>query len=89
MGRICQGVTPTGGLRRGTRGGRLGRAIGCRSGWRGPDFEANQDDILPKLRRWSTPQYVSLVARLLPRVDEGGRRSLRLLCGAIYGAAAS
>ena len=36
------------------------------------DFEANQDDILPKLRRWYAPQYVSLVARLLPRVNEGG-----------------
>ena len=53
------------------------------------DFEAHQDEILPKLRRWWTPQYVSLVARLLPRVDEAGRRSLRLLCGAICGAAAS
>jgi hypothetical protein len=36
------------------------------------DFEANKDDILPKLRRWYAPQYVSLVARLLPRVDERG-----------------
>ena len=36
------------------------------------DFEAHQDDILPKLRRWYAPQYVSLVARLLPRVDERG-----------------
>ena len=36
------------------------------------DFEAHQDDILPKLRRWYAPQYVSLVARLLPRVNESG-----------------
>jgi hypothetical protein len=36
------------------------------------DFEANKDDILPKLRRWYAPQYVSLVARLLPRVNEDG-----------------
>jgi hypothetical protein len=36
------------------------------------DFEAHQDDMLPKLRRWYAPQYVSLVARLLPRVDESG-----------------
>ena len=53
------------------------------------DFEAHQDDFLPQLRRWYAPQYVSLVARLLPRVNGEGRRSLRLLCGAIYGAAAS
>lgn len=36
------------------------------------DFEAHKDDILPKLRRWYAPQYVSLVARLLPRVNESG-----------------
>src|ERR1700730_8312029 len=36
------------------------------------DFEAHKDEILPKLRRWYAPQYVSLVARLLPRVDESG-----------------
>lgn len=36
------------------------------------DFEAHQDDVLAKLRRWYAPQYVSLVARLLPRVNEGG-----------------
>ena len=36
------------------------------------DFEAHQDEVLAKLRRWYAPQYVSLVARLLPRVNEGG-----------------
>ena len=36
------------------------------------DFEAHQDDVLAKLRRWYAPQYVSLVARLLPRVNESG-----------------
>ncbi len=36
------------------------------------DFEAHQDDFLPKLRRFYAPQYVSLVARLLPRVNEDG-----------------
>jgi hypothetical protein len=36
------------------------------------DFEANQDEVLPKLRRWYVAQYVSLVARLLPRVNEDG-----------------
>ena len=36
------------------------------------DFEAHQDEVLAKLRRWFAPQYVSLVARLLPRVNESG-----------------
>jgi hypothetical protein len=36
------------------------------------DFEAHQDEVLEKLRRWFAPQYVSLVARLLPRVNESG-----------------
>ena len=36
------------------------------------DFEAHQDDMLTKLRRFYAPQYVSLVARLLPRVNEDG-----------------
>jgi hypothetical protein len=36
------------------------------------DFEAHQDEVLAKLRRWFAPQYVSLVSRLLPRVNEGG-----------------
>ena len=36
------------------------------------DFEAHQDEVLAKLRRWFAPQYVSLVSRLLPRVNESG-----------------
>lgn len=36
------------------------------------DFEAHQDEVLPKLRRWYVQQYVSLVSRLLPRVSEDG-----------------
>ena len=36
------------------------------------DFEAHQEEVLAKLRRWFAPQYVSLVARLLPRVNESG-----------------
>jgi hypothetical protein len=36
------------------------------------DFEAHQDDMLTKLRRFYAPQCVSLVARLLPRVNEDG-----------------
>ena len=36
------------------------------------DFEAHQDELLPRLRRWHVPQYLALVARLLPRVDENG-----------------
>ena len=35
------------------------------------DFEANHDDLLPRLRRWFVPQYVQLVTRLLPRQSEG------------------
>ena len=31
------------------------------------DFETNQDDLLPRLRRWFLPQYVQIVSRLLPR----------------------
>jgi len=34
------------------------------------DFEANQDELLPRLRRWFMPQYVQLVSRLLPRGDD-------------------
>jgi hypothetical protein len=36
------------------------------------DFEAHQDVLLPLLRRWHMPQYLALVARLLPRVNEEG-----------------
>jgi|SRR5579872_1084772 len=36
------------------------------------DFEAHQDQLLPLLRRWHVPQYLALVARLLPRVNESG-----------------
>ena len=36
------------------------------------DFEAHQDEVLGKLRRWFAPQYVALVSRLLPRVNEDG-----------------
>jgi hypothetical protein len=36
------------------------------------DFEAHQDEVLAKLRRWFAPQYVSLISRLLPRVNENG-----------------
>ena len=34
------------------------------------DFEANRDEVLPRLRRWFLPQYVSLIGRLLPRDTE-------------------
>ncbi|HEY3800536.1 MAG TPA: hypothetical protein VGL58_19460 [Caulobacteraceae bacterium] len=36
------------------------------------DFETNQAELLPRLRRWFLPQYVSLVARLMPRLAEAG-----------------
>jgi len=29
------------------------------------DFEANQHEVLPRLRQWFLPQYVSLIARLV------------------------
>jgi hypothetical protein len=35
------------------------------------DFEAHQDELLPRLRRWHVPQYLALVARLLPRDGDG------------------
>ena len=37
------------------------------------DFEAHQAELLPRLRRWFLPQYLALVARLMPRpMEEGG-----------------
>jgi hypothetical protein len=35
------------------------------------DFEANQADLLPRLRHWFAPQYVALVGRLLARPAAG------------------
>ena len=34
------------------------------------DFEANKDEVLPRLRRWFLPQYVSLIGRLMQRGGE-------------------
>jgi hypothetical protein len=34
------------------------------------NFEADQEAMLAKLKRWYVPQYVALLARLLPRVSE-------------------
>ncbi len=36
------------------------------------DFEASFDDVAPRMRRWFLPQYMALIARLAPRVDEIG-----------------
>jgi hypothetical protein len=36
------------------------------------DFESNQAELLPRLRKWFLPQYVSLVGRLMPRLAEEG-----------------
>ena len=36
------------------------------------DFEANQAELLPRMRDWFLPQYLSLVGRLLPRAAEDG-----------------
>ncbi|HEY1751529.1 MAG TPA: hypothetical protein VGG29_09710 [Caulobacteraceae bacterium] len=35
------------------------------------DFEANAEEMLPRVRRWFAPQYLQLVGRLLPRDPEG------------------
>jgi hypothetical protein len=43
------------------------------------DFEANQGDLLARMRRWFLPQYMSLVARLLPRQTEDGDFELESL----------
>ena len=40
------------------------------------DFEANQAELLPRLRRWFLPQYLMLVRALLPRAGEDGAPSL-------------
>jgi len=43
------------------------------------DFEASQDVLLPRLRKWHLPQYVSLISRLLPRQTEAGGLELEEL----------
>ena len=40
------------------------------------DFEASFDDVVPRMKRWFLPQYMSLIARLLPRVNETGGADL-------------
>ena len=42
-------------------------------------FEANQDDVLARLKRWWLPEYVRLVARLLPRTVESKGPDLETL----------
>ena len=41
------------------------------------DFEANQGELLAKLRRWYVPQYVAMVSRLLPRTGRVTSPKLR------------
>jgi hypothetical protein len=36
------------------------------------DFAAAGPELLPRMRRWFVPQYVALVARLLPRGQDAG-----------------
>ena len=36
------------------------------------DFEANQVELLVRLRRWHLPQYVQVISRLLPRDGQEG-----------------
>ena len=43
------------------------------------DFEAHQAELLPRLRHWFLPQYLSLVARLMPRLEETGAVELDAL----------
>ena len=43
------------------------------------DFEANQDELLPRTRRWFLPQYLQLISRLLPRETEAGGLDLETL----------
>jgi len=43
------------------------------------DFEANQGELLARMRRWFLPQYLSLIARLLPRQTEDGGFELETL----------
>jgi hypothetical protein len=60
--------------------GNAGRPVGARNRVSGRvarlilrDFEAHQDELLPRMRRWFLPQYLQLVGRLLPReLAEGG-----------------
>jgi hypothetical protein len=40
------------------------------------DFEAHQAELLPRLGEWFVPQYVQLVARLLPRQTDAGELAL-------------
>ena len=36
------------------------------------DCEGELDELLPRMRRFFLPQYIGLVARLLPKVNESG-----------------
>jgi len=36
------------------------------------DFEGHQDELLPRLRQWFVPQYVTLISRLLPKPEGEG-----------------
>ncbi|HZZ88158.1 MAG TPA: hypothetical protein VFE13_07460 [Caulobacteraceae bacterium] len=36
------------------------------------DFEAHQEDLLVRMRRWFLPQYMQMVGRLMPRAGEEG-----------------
>ena len=36
------------------------------------DFEEEMDELLPRMRRWFLPQYVALVGRLLPGLEQAG-----------------
>ena len=46
------------------------------------DFEAHQDEVLARLRHWFLPQYVAMIARLLPRQTEAGGAELEALAPA-------
>lgn len=44
------------------------------------DFEANQTELLMRLRRWHLPQYAQMISRLLPR-DGVGDGSVEVAVG--------
>ncbi len=69
------------GVRRDANGrfaaGTCGRPMGARGRLSGrvartllADFEAHQESLLPRLRRWFLPQYLQAISKLLPRSGE-------------------
>jgi hypothetical protein len=53
------------------------------------DFEAHQDEMLPRLRRWFVPQYLQLIGRLLPKNGSEGPDDAATLAEALAEALAA